>query len=369
MKLHTFPVVVQKEIFKMMELIELVLLSYCSQRAKCSILQFRQPLFKTVTSLCYATYNQDNCIVKMRRASNDWMHLFSLASDEEYEKIFGSCTTELIRLDLFGKYVLCRTNWNSCLNIKIDQSMSNSLLQTLHCYLYKLFGNFTEYQVSAECNGFMPMLRHINSTYISLNYCPNQSILENFISTSPNQKYVQFVTNLKNNLSPNSKFYQVKNLYDYRPGQCDDDFLLHFKGRTLFLEQTKVHLSKVIQFVKMWQSNEEYHHLEFLSIELFRHAYTDVETTLEQLGVKKTDVSREPPAYQIMKREYMHSDGQIPISLPSRHYVVNEVSGHVATLSIGREHFKFAVWRISEEEFLETSSSMRKMDSAAVDSN
>ncbi|KAF1770833.1 hypothetical protein GCK72_002657 [Caenorhabditis remanei] len=203
--------------------------------------------------------------------------------------------------------------------------------------------------------GFLPMLKNINYSLIRLNYAIDPAILEEYLFLSPNQETIQFDINLKSELEQNSKIYETEHLRVASLGQPTDHFLLNFSGRSLFLENTNVQKETIIECLRAWNSDMRYQNLNFLSIELY-DVFTDVRQIMNQFNVKEIEKERNPPVFMIPRRSFFLS-GTYSVELASRRYVVNESNGHVATFSMSNKIFAFAVWRMTEKEFLDKVSS------------
>ncbi|EFP12569.1 hypothetical protein CRE_29687 [Caenorhabditis remanei] len=330
MKLLNFPILVQKEIWRSMKVEEVLLLTFCSNRAKNSILQHRKLLFKNTESVCYETNGDVTSNIKVKM-TNEWRYLLSFLSEKDFN---SSHRNDVVRLEILGLYFQC---W--------------------YVSIFDFRRFIDKYEISACARVTW------TSCLIRLNYAIDPAILEEYLFLSPNQETIQFDINLKSELEQNSKIYETEHLRVASLGQPTDHFLLNFSGRSLFLENTNVQKETIIECLRAWNSDMRYQNLNFLSIELY-DVFTDVRQIMNQFNVKEIEKERNPPVrlFSNISKHFrsfrsFFLSGTYSVELASRRYVVNESNGHVATFSMSNKIFAFAVWRMTEKEFLDKVSS------------
>ncbi|EFO90734.1 hypothetical protein CRE_08235 [Caenorhabditis remanei] len=343
MKLSRFPLRVQTEIFSSMELIDILLLSFCSKKIKETIKSTMKSRFDKMIFITYSSTSPDEARIS---SSYNYKEFINLVSTKEAKD------QSIVRMKLFGEDVdCCMATRDHPLFILCNQQNGERMLQTIHNYFRGFFGLSIEYHLSCDCSNYVPRLENINISRLAfLNRTTGAQLLEQFLTVSLPQEYLQLVSINGFKYERNLKLVQTEIFDTVIPDSKAAEILNHFKGRHLFIRYAIITDDEVIQFLNSWKSNKTQQNLEYLSIRLGGEIDLNPENIMRNIGIKQFDPNQKMPIYRYDRRYPFHQCGWTTAELRSPNFIVRDTDQHVATLEITTRKIKFAAWKMTEEE-------------------
>ncbi|PIC20160.1 hypothetical protein B9Z55_025450 [Caenorhabditis nigoni] len=230
---------------------------------------------------------------------------------------------------------------------------SESVIRSIHNYMLQFFGDSMKYIWStSDWVNTVPQLQNLSPSILMWHVNPDLIDLENFFSTNPPFKMIEFHPTRPIDFHPDSKFYQAETVVTLQHNHYFPSVLRHFQGKQAFVHCTYHNTEDFIEFVNKWKSGEAFRKLEVLNFKALGDDDIDHETVLNGIGAKHIDARRTPPTHTLPKicDWYQYSPSPYPIT--SHIYVVRESDNRVASVSVQRRKFHFGVWDKTVEEFL-----------------
>ncbi|EFO90804.1 hypothetical protein CRE_08244 [Caenorhabditis remanei] len=353
MKLSSFPLRVQTEIFSSMELIDILFLSFCSKKLKKSIESCIKLRLDKIISITYCSSKPNN--VRILSSNSNNKEFMKLVPREEGRN------RPVVQMNLFGIDVdCCMATRNHPFFILCNQQDGEQMLQTIHNYFRQFFGCSIEYHLESRCLDYIPRLENIKSSNICFwNEEASTQLWDGYITLSPSQDYIRLNGCGSYENEQSLKLAQTKVLDLWIPDSKAGDILKNFKGRHLFISGGTITDDDVIQFLNSWKSNQTHQNLEYLSIHRERGLYQDLkrdlnpEKIMRNLDIKRFDPNQKMPIYRYdrRRRDWGKCDWKIE-EFSSPHFIVRDADQHVASLEVTTRGIKFASWKMTEEEVM-----------------
>ncbi|PIC20158.1 hypothetical protein B9Z55_025449 [Caenorhabditis nigoni] len=346
MKLFKFPYLLQKEVFDNMEYQDLFLLSFISNKMKKTIKSCQANRFKSISFIRYCGMNKRTFvdIVAKNHLKEDFVEI----------KERDNTKMDYFQLKLFGKIIDFRkSRRDHIFEAAFNPDESESVIKSIHNYMLQFFGDSLEYIWStSDWVNTVPQLQNLSPSISMWHVNPDLIDLENFFSTNPPFKMIEFQPTRPINFNPGSKFYQAETVVTLQHNNYFPSVLRHFQGKQAFVHCTYHNTEDFIEFVNKWKSGEAFRKLEVLNFKALGDDDIDHETVLNGIGAKHIDARKTPPTHTLPKICDWHQFSPSPNPITSHIYVVRESDNRVASVSVQRRKFHFGVWDKTEEEFL-----------------
>ncbi|EFP08867.1 hypothetical protein CRE_18008 [Caenorhabditis remanei] len=342
MQLLRFPNLVQEKIFGSLELDELLVLSFCSNRTKYLIECLQKNRFRKIATISY-TFD---------------VNYFSVCTQPYYSKqgcrLMFDMRKKVKPMQLFGigsMISLCRWKNSQYDSSKYEYESSQeqtTVAKAVHSYLYQFFGSHAVYQVFSCIRP--PSLEKIDRTHIRVPENTTAEELEACFTASPNQEFIQLNGYFNGNLCPNSAILGAEHL-TVNSGGYGDEILLGFRGKRLECKGP-FHDATIVQFLNEWKSNRGFHNLESLIINSSDYKSYDRGDIIKNMDVKQLD--RPEDILQItweMSHSCSYSMFSIvppksePSDFRSRDYLIRDGDGEKVSISIENRNVRFALWK------------------------
>ncbi|KAF1750049.1 hypothetical protein GCK72_016594 [Caenorhabditis remanei] len=343
MKLLKFPSLVLQNIFGLIELHNLLVLSFCSKRTRYLIQSLQRYQWMNIKFVRYTFEWEDKIWVWVRLGNK--FEGFSLSPTTLEE-------TVITPMEVFGMGPEVPICFHSEGNYIYDKDQKHLVVHGIHDYLYQFFGSSSiDYEIKTE-NELPPSLKNIHKTSIKVPENTTAEELEACFAASPNQEYIEIDGNFDGNLSANSVIYGAKHLRVFFEGDHGDEILLRFKGIRLQFHSANFHDSTICQFLKEWKSNQGFQNLKSLMINSSDYKNYDAAELLEDIDVRQLD----HPDY------ILHINWRMSISFPSammvgcfplksfpssfesRDYLIRDDDGEKASVFIEDDDVRIALW-------------------------
>ncbi|EFP02941.1 hypothetical protein CRE_28353 [Caenorhabditis remanei] len=346
MKLSGFPSVVQAEIFSSMELIDILLLSFCSKKVKERIERTMKSRFDKIISISYSSSSLEKASISSSNSNNN-----------EFMKLVPrgeARNRSIVRMNLFGIDVeCCMATRNHPFFILCNQQDGERMLQTIHNYFRGFFGSSIEYHLESLCLDYLPRLENIKYSYICFrNEGVGTQLWDGYLTVSPSQEYIRLNGSGIFENEQSLKLAQTTVLDIWITESRAGDILRNFKGRQLFITDGIVTDDDIIQFLNSWKSSQTHQKLEFLSI--YRGEVNDLnpENIMRNIDIKQFDANQEIPKYRYDRRKgWGKCDWKIE-EFSSPNFIIRDADQHVASLRITTRGIQLASWRMTEEEVM-----------------
>ncbi|KAF1768868.1 hypothetical protein GCK72_000681 [Caenorhabditis remanei] len=258
----------------------------------------------------------------------------------------------IVRMNLFGVDVdCCMATRNHPFFILCNQQNGEQMLQTIHNYFRGFFGLSIEYHLRCGCLNYVPRLENINISRLAfLNRTTGAQLLEQYLTVSPSQEYLQLLSVNGFEYERHLKLMQTEIFDTVIPDSKAAEILNYFKGRHLFIRYAIITDEEVIQFLNSWKSSQTHQNLEYLSIRLGGEIDLNPENIMRNLDIKQFDPRQKMPIYRYDRRYPFHQCGWTTAELRSPNFIVRDTDQHVASLEITNRTIKFAAWKMTEEE-------------------
>ncbi|KAF1768888.1 hypothetical protein GCK72_000701 [Caenorhabditis remanei] len=345
-KISKMPWLVQRLIFSNMDLVELLMMAFCSKKFFRIIKSLSRNRLDKIFTITYESMHK-SCINISSSSSGDdpfmslrWRH-----------ELRGR---PLIPMKLVGMDLqVSMPSINHPLMILYDSERQETLLTSIHNYFLDLFGSSVEYQLNV--NTLMPpfsKLKNISSTHLSSHIRVTE--FHNFLTISPNQDFMALSEFHSVLLGRNLEFARTKVLHIGSANRSIDDILSNFEGRQLFINDGIISDTAIIQFMNKWRSNEGYQNLEYISITVCRYGHPIKPNQIRNsFPINRLDLPDQLPVYQFAKKDPHQKHTWGIHKFTSRNYIVRDSDQHVASIMVTENNFTFAAWNMTEKEFLE----------------
>ncbi|CAP33801.2 Protein CBG15405 [Caenorhabditis briggsae] len=201
------------------------------------------------------------------------------------------------QLKVFGKIIDFRRH--HFLEAAFNPDESESVIKSIHNYMVHFFGDSMEYLwLTSDCMNPIPQLQNISSCIRVWHVNPDSIDLENFFSTSPPFKKIEFNVFRPTDFSPDSNFYQAESVVTVQHHNTFPSVLRHFQGKQAFVDCTYHNTEDLIELVKRWKSGEAFQKLEVLNFNVSEDDI-DQDIVLNGIGAKYIDARKTPPTHTL----------------------------------------------------------------------
>ncbi|KAF1768769.1 hypothetical protein GCK72_000582 [Caenorhabditis remanei] len=249
--------------------------------------------------------------------------------------------------------------YKTCSEVDADVACTDSALEAIQNHTSDLFGNEKEYRVdmfSLYDGDSIPRLHNIRSSRVWAYPTINGKIVDSFCSESPNQDFLQVLSPINGRLDENSKLYGMKaiDVHEGFNSELLSDIFRRFTGIQAFLSSSKLEISRLIEFVNRWKSNEGSESLEVLVVS-FNQRF-DLSNRIEienSIGIRELSSENNAPEFHYKRRYNLDPNDFFSHSFVSNSYVVRDHDQRVASVLLNEEKFSIGIWDLTENEFLE----------------
>ncbi|CAO4369548.1 unnamed protein product [Caenorhabditis nigoni] len=312
MILSKYPYLVQQEILHNMEYSDLFLLSFVSKRMKKLIKLSQTKHFKSIGSIAYET----------DRTVQPCVYIPEEPFNKTIMRIINHRKTKNdFQLNVCGKIInfrLCKEyrSENPYPVASCNSSEKECVIQSIHNYFLKFFGNSVEYHwkdiehnLNQKVEHYIPIIPQLQNVSFSIDmYLKYQfsdmENLENFFSSSPVFKAIRMWTARSAELfNPESKIYQTECIDIQQLRHTFPDLLRYFQGKQAFIRSCSCGELDLIEFVNKWKSGNGFQKLEYLEMEIICDEVSQTQV-LNGIGPKYIDATKQPPTHSVPKLVY-----------------------------------------------------------------
>ncbi|CAO4369209.1 unnamed protein product [Caenorhabditis nigoni] len=338
---------------------ELFMLSFVSKKMKKLIKLSQEKRFKSISSVRYDYDGADELMVHVYYGDIKEM-ITKTQKHNEAKSVRKSFQLNLSGKMINFRFLRPRSRYVHPIASYLQPSEKETVIQSIHNYLFDLFGNSVEYNwltTASEWLGrssipTLPQIQNL-SFCVDINLFPETNNaemerLEKFFSSSPVLKSVRMVAVTNQSFPSKSKLYQAESVEIRQEEIIDTGILRNFQGRQAFLRCGEVSTSVLVEFLNKWKSGEVFKKLEYLKV--IMDPVSPGDRGFNGIVLNYIDATKQPPTHAVFNWQYYTKSNTDPIT--SHTYVVREADNFVASILVEEEAFSFGVWNKTEEEFL-----------------
>ncbi|KAF1764251.1 hypothetical protein GCK72_004198 [Caenorhabditis remanei] len=359
-----FPLLIQLEVLKQLELQEVFLLSLCSEKTKRVV----QRLNMKPTNLIYLFW--ENGVEVFAGYDNNHNQMKHHVADVEFVPAIPS--DEMKPMKLGGNTISYR-----CIETSLEEKCSHALhylaledltvLESLQRHMKDLFRFDTRVQLVLLSLHYINMSCIINDvtyTYFNVEELDTEQ-LENYLTIHPGQDSLQLAAKLTGPLlKSESKLCSIKTLalhgLQHRDGLIDlflffesrqnprqqfSEVISNFGGEYLFLTDFVYDVTDLAQLIRRWKSKEAYHNLKFVFSTPPRGISIFFEHAMEQFNFLEWDGQRRPRTVKldpkIINLELTSSED---IDCSEWMDIQQDGGGKWASIMLSQIEIQFVVW-------------------------
>ncbi|EFP08475.1 hypothetical protein CRE_15470 [Caenorhabditis remanei] len=346
MKISKFPWVVQKEILRRMNLIELVFMSFCSRKLREFVVNMIKWKSSQLETIFYHWHSPDYTRVASTYKGEEFSFLKIKVKPEIGDRI--PIKMNFIEMDL----QCCMPTESEDFLICCGEGEIETILQTIHNFFLSWIGSNIKYELTSY--KYIPRVPNITSSQLwLLDKKTAASQLTSFLSYSPVPEFLCLIV-----ISGYTNYEEIPGLaetlvlYCWTGGKADI-LLSNFKGRELYVYKAELNDSTVIKFLNDWKSSNGYRNLKYVNVIVDESFELHPDMIMSQCSLKTFDSMEKFPVYHYKQRYQIHPIMFHSFKFSSQYYIVRESDGYVASFKVQSNSMFFTAWNMNEKDFLE----------------
>ncbi|EFO94034.1 hypothetical protein CRE_19466 [Caenorhabditis remanei] len=340
LKFMSFPSLVQENVLKHMEFVEVFMMSLCSKRTKNCAVRARIEIPQV-----YFTVKETEQKIGIRLGEGKEVTKTIIRVLEYLEERIKSA--DKVRYGDFESVCAAIKPYKGGCVIKVKQT-EEPFMAGLYHYFKALFRLTEPSYLIMNVNRLserMLFVEDVNKAYITGQTLEVKD-LELFLTKNPNLENLKIQSSINGEIDDISRILSVKNLRLSSAGHFGMRVLSKFTGRNICLFEPVLVETELNAIIKKWINGEEFQNLEAVLAQNIRPIVRgmNLDQICDGFAVERFNPANRPQYFQFDKKLFGHRCKPYFFIGPPCYDVIRKSDGKRASVLATHMHFMFVVW-------------------------